>query len=78
MRQFAAVLCLWSHGGPVAADASVCDRFGRTHEVPNLIVAGAGTFPQTCATSPTFTLHAVALRSAEHIATHFSDYARPM
>ena len=69
-----------SGGTIMGADptASVCDGFGRTHEVPNLIVAGAGTFPQTCATSPTFTLHAVALRSAEHIATHFSDYSRPI
>lgn len=55
--------------------SSVCDSFGRTHDIPNLVVAGAGLFPQTGGTSPTFTLHAVALRSADHIAHHWRDYA---
>lgn len=55
--------------------ASVCDSYGRTHDVRNLIVAGAGLFPQAGGTSPTFTLHAVALRSADHVARHWRDYA---
>ena len=54
---------------------SVCDSYGRTHDIRNLVVAGAGLFPQTGGTSPTFTLHAIALRSADHIARHWRDYA---
>lgn len=54
---------------------SVCDSYGRTHDVRNLIIAGAGLFPQSGGTSPTFTLHALALRSAEHIAHHWQEYA---
>ena len=56
--------------------ASVCDDYGRTHDVRNLFVAGAGLFPQSGGTSPTFTLHAVALRSAEHLADRWRDYRR--
>ncbi|MCU0757829.1 MAG: GMC family oxidoreductase [Steroidobacteraceae bacterium] len=56
--------------------ASVCDDHGRTHDVPNLFVGGAGLFPQSGGTSPTFTLHAVALRSAEHLAERWRDYRR--
>jgi len=53
---------------------SVCDSYGRLHDVRNLVVAGAGLLPQTGGTSPTFTLHAVALRSADHIARHWRDH----
>jgi choline dehydrogenase-like flavoprotein len=53
---------------------SVCDPLGRSHDIANLVIAGAGLFPQTGATSPTFTLHALAYRSAEHIATHWHAY----
>lgn len=46
---------------------SVVDRWGRTHEVPNLWIIGSSVFP-TCATSnPTLTLAALALRSAAAI-----------
>lgn len=55
---------------------SVCDNHGRTHDVPNLFIAGAGLFPQSGGTSPTFTLHAIALRSAEHLAERWRDYRR--
>ncbi|HEY0746016.1 MAG TPA: GMC family oxidoreductase [Steroidobacteraceae bacterium] len=53
---------------------SVCDSYGRSHDVRNLILAGAGLFPQSGGTSPTFTLHALALRSADHIARHWGAY----
>lgn len=53
---------------------SVCDPYGRTHDIRNLIVAGAGLFPQTGGTSPTFTLESLALRSADHIAHNWREY----
>jgi choline dehydrogenase-like flavoprotein len=66
-----------SGGTIMGADpaTSVCDTYGRTHDVPNLLVAGAGLFPQAGGTSPTYTLHAVALRSADHVAGNWRDYA---
>ena len=54
---------------------SVCDTYGRVHDFRNLFIAGAGLFPQSGGTSPTFTLHAVSLRSADRLAAHWRDYA---
>jgi len=46
--------------------SSVTDQYGRCHELDNLYVAGPGLFPSSGAVNPTFTLHALALRTAEH------------
>ncbi|MEH6609651.1 MAG: GMC family oxidoreductase [Halioglobus sp.] len=54
--------------GKSAAD-SVTDEFGRCHELENLYIAGPGLFPSSGAVNPTFTLHALALRTAEHLFT---------
>jgi choline dehydrogenase-like flavoprotein len=43
---------------------SVTDSYGRCHELDNLYVAGPGVFPSTGAINPTFTVHALALRTA--------------
>ena len=45
---------------------SVTDSFGRCHEMENVYVAGPGLFPSTGAVNPTFTIHALALRTVEH------------
>ncbi len=58
------------------AKASVCDGYGRTHDVPNLVLAGSGLFPAGSGSSPTYTLYAVAERSAEHMIKHWDEYAR--
>ncbi|MFT8244840.1 GMC family oxidoreductase [Roseomonas sp. BN140053] len=49
-------------------ERSVCDRFGRTHDVPNLFVADGSLFVTAGAVNPTNTLQALALRLADHIA----------
>ncbi len=57
-------------GGTVmGADSkqSVTDEFGRTHSLENLYVAGPGVFPSSGAVNPTFTIHALALRTAEQM-----------
>lgn len=54
---------------------SVCDGYGRAHEVPNLLLAGAGLFPCSGGVSPTYTIHAVALRSATRLVENWRDYA---
>ncbi len=60
--------------GQSAAD-SVTDSYGRAHEVKNLVLAGSGLFPAGSGTSPTYTLHAVTLRSTRHMLAHWNDYA---
>ena len=54
------------------AAASVTDSFGLSHDVPNLAIAGGGLFPTGGAVNPTFTIHALALRTAEHITANWS------
>lgn len=55
---------------------SVTDSYGRTHDVQNLVLGGAGLFPCSGGVSPTYTIHAVARRSAAHMLDHWGDYAR--
>ncbi|MEX6725490.1 GMC oxidoreductase [Parapedomonas caeni] len=65
-------------GGTVmgtARDNSVTDSHGRVHDLQNLFIAGAGLFPTSGAANPTFTLHALAARSAERIIAHWGQYA---
>jgi choline dehydrogenase-like flavoprotein len=57
-------------GGTVMGDDaahSVTDSFGRVHDMDNLWIAGAGLFPTSGAVNPTFTVHALAMRTADHI-----------
>jgi choline dehydrogenase-like flavoprotein len=57
-------------GGTVMGEepgTSVTDTYGRCHELDNLYIAGSGLFPTSGAVNPTFTIHALTLRSAEHI-----------
>jgi choline dehydrogenase-like flavoprotein len=47
---------------------SVTDSYGRTHDHPNLYLAGGGLFPTVGTANPTLTIAALALRTAEQIA----------
>ena len=49
------------------AAASVTDSYGRSHDIPNLFIAGPGLFPTCGAMNPNFTNHAVSLRAVEHL-----------
>jgi len=46
---------------------SVTDSYGRTHDHPNLFIAGGSLFPTVGTANPTLTIVALALRSAELI-----------
>jgi choline dehydrogenase-like flavoprotein len=46
---------------------SVTDRTGRTHDHPNLYLAGSGLFPTTGTANPTLTIAALALMTADTI-----------
>jgi gluconate 2-dehydrogenase alpha chain len=59
------------YGGTRMGDdpsSSVVDRFGFAHEVSNLGVLGASTFPTTGGINPTLTVQALAWRTAEELA----------
>lgn len=49
---------------------SVTDSFGRCHTLENLYAVGPGVFPSSGAVNPTFTIHALALRSVEQLLRH--------
>jgi choline dehydrogenase-like flavoprotein len=57
------------------ATSSVTDSYGQTHDVPNLVVLGASVFPTSGAVNPTYTIHAVTLRTAEHVISDWSNIA---
>jgi choline dehydrogenase-like flavoprotein len=58
-------------GGDVAA--SVTNSFGQCHDIPNLVIAGPGLFPTSAGVNPTFTVHALTARSADHLLAHWSE-----
>ena len=51
---------------------SVVDRFCRVHGTENVFIGGAAVFVTGGAVNPTLTIHALALRSAEHIVERFA------
>ena len=52
---------------------SVANSYGQIHEVPILIVSGPGLFPTSGGVNPTFTITALALRSANHLLENWPD-----
>jgi choline dehydrogenase-like flavoprotein len=60
--------------GKSSAD-SVVNSYGQSHEIANLYIAGAGLFPTSAGVNPTFTISALSLRGAEHLAANWSSYA---
>lgn len=46
----------------------VTDRWGRTHDIPNLFISDGSLFPTSGAENPTLTIVALAMRLADHIA----------
>jgi len=47
---------------------SVVDRFGRMHDVPNVVVADSSVFVTSAGYGPTLTLVTLALRAARALA----------
>jgi choline dehydrogenase-like flavoprotein len=48
-------------------ETSVTDQWGATHDIPNLYILDASTFPTSAAVNPTATIMAVAHRQAGKI-----------
>jgi choline dehydrogenase-like flavoprotein len=57
------------------AGNSVVNSYGQTHEIPNLYVAGPGIFATAGASNPTYTIFALSLRGAEHLAGNWKTLA---
>jgi len=57
------------------AELSVTDENSRTHDMPNLVIGGPSVFPTSSCVNSTFTIHAVAMKSAEHILKNWSEYS---
>jgi choline dehydrogenase-like flavoprotein len=57
---------------------SVTDAFGRSHDVPNLFVAGGSLFPTASSVNPTLTILALAWRTAQHIAAASQPVSAPL
>ena len=48
-------------------DTGVTDRWGCSHEIPNLFISDGSLFPTSTAENPTLTIVALALRQAQRI-----------
>jgi choline dehydrogenase-like flavoprotein len=57
------------------AGNSVVNSYGQTHEIANLYVAGPGIFATAGASNPTYTIFALSLRGAEHLAANWRTVA---
>jgi choline dehydrogenase-like flavoprotein len=58
-------------GGEPAS--SVCNSYGQTHDISNLVIAGSGLFPTSGGVNPTFTIHALAARASEHLLENWNS-----
>jgi choline dehydrogenase-like flavoprotein len=54
---------------------SVTNQYGQLHDIPNLVVAGPGLFPTSGGVNPTFTVHALAARSADRLLANWRSIA---
>ena len=64
-----------AYGGTRMGDnleTNVVNRFGVSHEVPNLGVVGASVMGTSGARNPTLTAQALAWRTAEHVVKNWS------
>jgi choline dehydrogenase-like flavoprotein len=65
-------------GGTIMGDSavgSVVSSYGQSHELPNLFIAGAGQFPTSAGVNPTFTISALASRSADYHVANWASIA---
>ena len=58
-----------------SAGSSVVGEFNRSHDVPNLYVCDSSSLPTSGGVNPTFTVHALAARSAERLLATWKQVA---
>jgi choline dehydrogenase-like flavoprotein len=67
-----------SYGGTRMGDdpaTSVVNKYGLSHEAPNLLVLGGSTFPTSSGYNPTQTIEAHAWLAAEYLAKNLASIA---
>ena len=55
------------------SETNVVDRWGFSHEVPNLGVLGASVMGTSGARNPTLTVQALSWRTSEHLAANWQS-----
>jgi len=58
-----------------SAENSVCDGYGISHEISNLVIAGQSTFPTGSHANTTFTIHALAERTSDFLSENWNNVA---
>jgi len=58
-------------------DKSVVDRWGVSHDIPNLAIVDGSVFVTTGGVNPTCTITALAARTADYLANHRAQVPRP-
>lgn len=53
--------------------SSVTNEHAQCHDLPNLVIGGGGVFPTSSCVNSTFTIHAMAMKSAHHLAAHWGE-----
>jgi choline dehydrogenase-like flavoprotein len=51
------------------SDAGICDKFGRTWDIPNLFIMDGSVFPTQGSANPGLTIQALAARTADYLIT---------
>jgi choline dehydrogenase-like flavoprotein len=50
----------------------VCNKYGQTHDIPNLFISDGSQFTSGGAENPTLTIVALAIRQAEYLTDQLS------
>jgi gluconate 2-dehydrogenase alpha chain len=77
-QPFGPALSTHAYGGTRmgdSADTNVADRWGFSHEAPNLGLLGGSVFGTSGARNPTLTIQALAWRTAEHLVKNWKSIA---
>ncbi len=56
--------------------ASVTNENAQCHDIPNLVLGGGGIFPTSSCVNSTYTIHAMAMKSAQHISENWSSIVK--
>ena len=75
MLAAASIGAVFSSASPDFGANGVVDRFGLSHEVPNLAILGGSVMGSCSAHNPTHTLQALAWRTADHIVAQWKTLA---
>ena len=57
---------------------SVVNKFGQSHDIPNLFIIDGSVFTTSTGVNPTATVCALAKRTATHIAQNFRNQVKPL